>query len=170
MFSNSDIFSTGQALISITLLLLYTELKCLPVVENKTGKKHFKISVPPRHIKTYLGAEFSGEKCSNLGFKWLISMPVYFPWCERFVSCRCHQADDEWVYTLCFTPKSGNEMKSVIKGEHGVVTINRPFNAPRRLNHEGLTLKQLTGATEIICCDKSLNNSLTERHRCHTAF
>lgn len=38
MFSNSNIFFT-QALVSITLLLLYVELKCLPVVEIKIGKK-----------------------------------------------------------------------------------------------------------------------------------
>lgn len=81
MFSNSNIFFTGQALISITLLLLYGELKCLPVVEIKTGKKHFKISVPPQHIKTHLGVEFSEEKCYNLGFKWLISISSYFLWC-----------------------------------------------------------------------------------------
>lgn len=66
MFSNSNIFFTGQKLISITLLLLYIELKCLPVVWNQYWQKHFKIRVTSRGTKTYSGVEFSKEDCSNL--------------------------------------------------------------------------------------------------------
>lgn len=168
MFSNSNIFFTGQALISITLLLLYGELKCLPVVEIKTGKKHFKISVPPQQIKTHLGVEFSEEKCYNLGFKWLISISSYFPpVLEHSVIVSCVIMLLMSGFTLYAWFPTGPEKK--INEKKGIlnvyVIINGPFNAV--CNHE---------CTDIETVDWSNRNNLhwqvtqqlTKWHWCHS--